>query len=201
MKNSENIDIKRIAKALHLSRHPLILPPTLSVHGFDSLARFTNSALIHYSGNCVLLATCVYFNLLQGKKMVSVKNTPKPFLGLTSDVVEKMIFGQELDFLEKGMHSLLEVKERILQEYQLTGRLYYLISTSGYRIPITGGSGHDFNAAVINDGTEVLYIDAWKTSQHVTTTDMLTHRFNKSAFFDIKVLPLEQIRLKGWTRQ
>ena len=172
----------------------------MSENDLQSLAKFTNGAyILHYSGNCVLLATCLYYNLLQGKKLISVKNISSPLIGLESIIVEEMIFGSSLDTLADRLSSIQMVTSKIQEEHAKTGRLYYNILAEGYMLPILGESGHAFNAAIVNDN-KVLYVDAWKTSNYITSSEMMYSRFSKGASFEIRIMSIAAIRDNRWTR-
>lgn len=182
-------DAMRIKSAISLARAPKLFSNPLTVRYLESVARFTNAAVVHYSGNCVLLATCLYANLLQNKKLLSVKNISPPTEGIDSVIAEEIILGASMATLATG-NSLSKITAAILNEYRKTKTLFYKVSDSGYRVPFMGESGHEFNSVVImdNGGPRVVYVDAWKTSQHTATEEIMTKRFGAGAIFGLKIL-------------
>lgn len=191
-------DEERIKAALRIKESAKFLPARLKRADLESIARFTNGAFFHYSGNCTLLSTCLYFNLSIGRKILSVHNISSPLLGLDSTITEEIILGAKMIVLDKTPH-IANVTTSILREYASSGRLYFKVDVSGYHIPVLGESGHELNAVVINEGISptVVYVDAWKTSEHITNEKTLAKRYGAGAVYQIKILPYFSIHTHG----
>lgn len=65
-------------------------------------------------------------------------------------IAEEIILGASMTTLATE-NSLSKIAAAILNEYRKTKTLFYKVSASGYRVPFTGESGHEFNAVVIMD--------------------------------------------------
>ncbi len=148
------------------------------------MAAFVNNTRIHYSGNCAVLAAAFHYNAINRLNILSVENTSSPFVGFESQVVHEVVFGKRL----KGsccLHSLREVTEEILRRYEVDGEMFFIVAVEDYYVGFLE-VGHDFNAVVLLDDDAkpcVQFVDTWKTSDTMPSTDRLTDRFPANSHF------------------
>lgn len=186
----DRMEAERALITLNTVRYPVLFPP----QGPDKptlakLAAETNAAMLHCSGNCVLLSACLLHNLMEPQHRLAVGNSYPIYEGFDSRVVEPLIFGQELESVG-CCDSIDATRETILATYQETGQRFFVLSTTGYQLPLLGECGHALNAVVILDHQgepAVQFVDAWKTSNPTPSDEELAARY-RNAIFEIKCL-------------
>lgn len=183
-------DVKRIQQSLHQADSPLSLPQHLSEEDLRQIAEFANYTYVHYSANCILLSACVHFNIEKNANFLRCENISSPLVGLESDVVDLLVFGEVLS-TSLYFRSLEEVSEEVLRRYEVNGEKSCIVSAENYTLPLIGEGGHDFNAVVLLDSENkprVQYLDAWRTSQTIPSMEQLKSHFPESAFFTVRSL-------------
>lgn len=156
------------------------------------IASKTNSAGVHSSGNCALIANCVLKNLEEQKYVLAAKNISPFYQGLNADLTSELIFGRQLRSC--GVYNnLKEMEESILQQYNISGNRFFLIETSGYQVPFIGDCGHAANAVVLFDENSKPYVqivDGWKTwgDENVPSHDDFSKRYSSASSFEAKYL-------------
>ncbi|EDL3011589.1 SPI-2 type III secretion system effector cysteine hydrolase SpvD, partial [Salmonella enterica subsp. enterica serovar Enteritidis] len=101
-------------------------------------------------------------------------------MGLDSAIVDKIIFGHELN-QSYCLNSIDEVEKEILNRYDIKRESSFIISAENYIVPIIGECGHDFNAVVICEYDKkpyVQFIDSWKTSNILPSLQEIKKHFS-----------------------
>ncbi|AUT30163.1 T3SS effector cysteine hydrolase SpvD family protein [Escherichia marmotae] len=188
LKNRGSADIERAYKSLYISDVcKFFNNKEINLSGLRRLARFTNSAQFHYSGNCVLLAACFHYNIKNGGYFLSAKNISNPFSGLDSICVDTLIFGKSLNE-SYSLGSFYELKNYIVNCYLNTGNISFIIHAEG---TILGGrmdTAHDFNAVIVNtDGNiRVVFVDSWKTVHKVKSETQMENSIHRNTYFYVR---------------
>jgi plasmid virulence protein D len=184
-------ECSRVENAIIVNESPEKIPNKLTKQVLADLAYKTNNTYIHYSGNCVLLATCIFYNLTERKIELTVQNTGKPWTGFNSEIVEPMLLGKRLGETLGPFKTLDEVEVAILKEYKISGKYVFVLDTSEYILPIMGrlplglSLEHALNVLVIldqNNEPMVQFLDAWKTSDTLPTKESLASRYTGGNF-------------------
>ncbi len=187
--NGDSKEVKRIKDALCIeSKERILYPENLSREDLKQMARYVNNTYIHYSGNCTILAACLHYNIHHRQDILSSKNTASPTVGIDSEIVDEVIFGQELN-QSQCFNSIDELKMEILNRYDINKEDSFIVSAENYIVPIIGECGHDFNAVVLceyDNKPYVQFIDAWKTSNVLPGLEQLKRHFPSSANFYIR---------------
>ncbi len=147
------------------------------------LAYYTNSSVVHCSGNCVLLSTCLLFNLKNGRNILAAKNSYPLKMGLSNAAAIQIIFGRNLN-VSQQFYTIEALELEIIRIFKDEGERFFKIRSDGYAVPLMGESGHTLNAVVVGSGSfiEVVYVDAWKTSNYLFSAQQLQKRYQKGAF-------------------
>lgn len=185
---NETKDYKRVKGSLRIDPNPIQLPKDLKNDDLKKMAGFVNHAVVHYSGNCVLLAACVHYNIEKNAKILCAGNISSPRVGLEPEVVDKVIFGKELN-RSSFLNTLDEVSKEVLRRYEVYGDRSCIVSAESYSVPLFGETWHDFNAVVLLDSSNkpfVQYLDAWKTSSTLPEKEALQAHFPVSACFIVR---------------
>lgn len=185
---NETLDYQRVKDSLHIDSRPGPLPKELKMGDLKGIADFVNYTYVHYSGNCVLLAASVHFNIENNANILRAENTASPHVGLEAEVVDQVIFGKVLG-PSYSLGTLGEVSKEVLRRYEVNGDRSCIVSSEGYRVPLVGESGHDFNAVVLLDSSNkpfVQYLDAWKTSNTIPAMESFERYFSPSASFTVR---------------
>lgn len=186
--NSRNIhheDKQRILDALQYNENSFHFNEgDLTTDILKKIAHYTNSSFTHYSGNCALLSSCLLFNFKHGRNILAARNCSPFYEGLDGQTARKMIFGEEIIKKYQKFSNVAALESRILRVFENEGERYFIISSEGYSAPIVGEVSHSLNAVVISSGTsnEVVYVDAWKTSQHLYSSQDLQKRYPNGTF-------------------
>lgn len=161
--------------------------PGLTKDELSRLAKKVNSAGFHCSGNCVLLASCMLYNLKHGAPELAAKNVSPVYEGLNSDVVGVVLFGQQWEKCAQRA-TLKEAEADMLRVYEETGNRFFVLETSGYQVPFIGECGHCANAVILLDENQqphVQIVDAWKTwgDENVPTQEAFAKRYVSASEF------------------
>ncbi|ELI3448585.1 SPI-2 type III secretion system effector cysteine hydrolase SpvD [Salmonella enterica subsp. enterica serovar Dublin] len=187
--NKDSNEVKRIKDALCIeSKERILYPQNLSRDNLKQMARYVNNTYVHYSGNCVLLSACLHYNIHHRQDILSSKNTASPTVGLDSAIVDKIIFGHELN-QSYCLNSIDEVEKEILNRYDIKRESSFIISAENYIAPIIGECRHDFNAVVICEYDKkpyVQFIDSWKTSNILPSLQEIKKHFSSSGEFYVR---------------
>lgn len=148
------------------------------------LAYCTNSSFVHYSGNCALLSTCLLFNLKYGSNILAAKNSSPFNVGLDGSASAQIIFGQDLTKSQQTFSTIAALEAEIINIFQSEGERFFKIYSEGYTVPVMGECDHALNAVVLGSGTSinVIYVDAWKTSNYISSAQQLQKRYLNGAF-------------------
>lgn len=173
-------DAKRINNALLVeTEEQEYYPEKLTRQNLQQMAKYVNNTYIHYSGNCVLLAACLHYNLHYRKDILSAKNTASPTIGISGTIVDQLIFGKQLESSHR-FHCLADLEKELLMRYMINGERSFIIQAQGYTVPIIGQCGHDFNAVVLcgeDNKPYVQFVDSWKTFNVLPTITELNAHF------------------------
>jgi plasmid virulence protein D len=178
---------ERIIKALKSKKDPEeITYQSLTKEKLAQIANDVNGSYLHYTGNCVLLARTMLYNLTNETNILSANNTPPFYSPLSRISSEKILFGKELVSLS-GHFSTDELESAVLEVYKRYKQAFCVITSIGYRLPIVGKtSEHDFNAVVLFDKEAnkpyVQFVDAWKTSNYTPSKEELKQRYPNGRF-------------------
>ncbi|EHJ7499159.1 SPI-2 type III secretion system effector cysteine hydrolase SpvD, partial [Salmonella enterica] len=179
----------RIKDALCIeSKEGILYPQNLSRDNLKQMARYVNNTYVHYSGNCVLLSACLHYNIHHRQDILSSKNTASPTVGLDCAIVDKIIFGHELN-QSYCLNSIDEVEKEILNRYDIKRESSFIIRAENYIVPIIGECAHDFNAVVICEYDKkpyVQFIDSWKTSNILPSLQEIKKHFPSSGKFYVR---------------
>lgn len=186
--------IDRIKEAVYI--HPEIRPIDLETVGrseLEAIARRTNAATLHFSGNCSLLAHAVAYNIEWGREVFCIKNTSPFFIGFSETTVLTTLqkHGSHLVGSYKDSDvSFQEIEDAILQNYELTGKRIFIVNTIHKSLFGLTSNGHSLNAVILkeNGGSpKVVFLDAWYPSKPTLTSKELDEKYKlKSA--DIRSL-------------
>lgn len=187
--NLKNVYDRSEASRIEASLQTFKDPKRIDINKLDketlnSIAKDTNAAFVHFSGNCALLAHCFLYNYINQKQELAAINTYPVYEGVSSDIVEEALFGDTLIEICKS-ENLKDIEKEILNNYNQTGQSCFILNTSGYQVPLMGSSGHELNAVVLKDkfgNPKVQFVDCWKTSQCTPTHDQLAARYKNATF-------------------
>ncbi|BEH98604.1 T3SS effector cysteine hydrolase SpvD family protein [Edwardsiella ictaluri] len=189
IQDNESKDLERAKDAIRItSKEKALYPENLTKKDVKKMAKYVNNTHLHYSGNCVLLSSCLHYNIHHRQDILSAKNTASPTVGLDKEIVEQVVFGQELK-PSHYFHSIDDVENEILNRHHINGDNSFIIRADSYKVPIFGECEHDFNAVVICESDEaprVQIIDAWKTSNTLPTLDEMKKHFPPLTSFYIR---------------
>lgn len=186
-------DTERIINALVYNKdHFSFTIDTLNKNKLNKLADSINATFIHYSGNCALLAKCMLYNLKLGKNVLAVKNTYPFYQGIGENLIDLILFGQLIsrypinkfsiqasDFLS----SIDEVQKMLINIFEGNGERCFIIGILPNNIKTSFiNPGHFLNAVIIGDKPEIVFVDAWKTSDYLPSVEQLIQRYPKSVF-------------------
>jgi len=194
LSNTEVNEERRVINALKKRKNLTpVVKSELTKDTLHRLAYDVNGALFHYSGNCVLLARAILYNLREGANILSVANTHPFFQGIKPKQSDKILFGKDLAIVKSNIQGITALESEILQHHVRTGEIYYIVQSKGF--PINLGFyeltvGHHFNAVVlkVNHAPQVQFVDAWKTSNPTPSKQELDKKFRGSGAFCIAVL-------------
>ena len=182
----------KILNALKVNKYPTIIDlnnKNISNKALKTFVADSNGALMHYSGNCVLLATLIMRNFLANDRVsLAAKNTYSIFEGIDINESTNLLLGQHLIY-SRPFNSIEELESHIIRNFNTNGERVFIILSEGYKVPIVGESGHAFNAVVLTDLNNkpyVQFIDAWKTSNYLPSIKELQQKyFGSSASFTV----------------
>ncbi len=183
--NCTHVDKQRIMDALEYNKRNFQFTLNeLNQDMLKKLAYYTNSSFIHYSGNCTLLSTCLLFNLKYGRNILSAKNSSPFNVALSGSTSAQIVFGQKLTKSNQSFSTVSALEAEIINVFQNEGERFFKISSTGYTVPIMGECGHCLNAVVLGSGTSinVIYVDAWKTSNYLSSSQELQKRYPNGTF-------------------
>lgn len=160
-------DDQRIMAALKWEEKPFRINP-LTLETLQVVANTTSNVRLHYSGNCVVLANTVLYNLKRGQVELSVGNTASPFKGVNEIATNKAIFQGVLDPMSRKKDSnAATLSQDILNSFKTRNERFFYIGLD-YESPYLIGrmlnmGGHSLNAVVLGDGdaAQVVFLDAW----------------------------------------
>lgn len=189
LKNRGARDIERAYKSLNISDNcHLFNNCEMNLAELKLLAKFTSSAQFNYSGNCVLLAACLHYNIKNGGYFLSAENISLPFTGLDSVCVDRLLFGNVLDE-SYSIASFHQLKDYIVNCYLNTGNISFIIHAES---AILGGvldTAHDFNAVVFNsDGViTIKFVDSWRIMHKVKSEKQMERSISHNTYFYVRV--------------
>ncbi len=186
-----NGDEQRILNAFEWNKKPLeFTDEKLDKATLKKIAAATNSAIIHYSGNCTALAYALLYNLKMQKAETAIANTFPLHTGLDPLCSANIFFGQALAFIPVPKNSKHELTTTILETFQSQGERHFVININ-YQKPKTFSRGHVLNAVVIGNknNPQVIYVDAWKSSTYVYTPDELLKEYSMAMTVGLQYHP------------
>lgn len=196
--DAETDEVKRVELAINTLKNPSKIDHSiLDKNQLNKLAAEVNAAIVHYSGNCTLLSHCLLYNLVHGEQKLAAINSYPVTNGLDTEVVEKMLFGKNLEVLP-STNSIEGLKTQLIDQYHKTGTRYFVLDTEGYSVPLIGESGHSLNAVILLNKQQkpfVQFVDAWKTSEHTPSEQQLSSRY-KDATFTARYVSGDDIEIK-----
>jgi hypothetical protein len=174
------VDIHKINNAIHMVKDPYEFKLVkLDRQSLCKIARITNSAALHYSGNCSLLARVLLYNLKNEKTILSANNTHPFYRGMNSTEIEKRLFCREFQYHigSNNPNSFDTLPNIILERYRETGERAYVIDIAYEKLEFE--LGHSFNAVITGepDKLKIYFVDAWKSFKHTYTLEQLKRRY------------------------
>ena len=156
--NEVGEDGKRFLKALKWNEKPFSFSlEDLDEKKLTQLAKITNSATVHCSGNCVALAMALFYNLKIGSMEISVGNTAPFYRGLSPKSCSDILFNQPTTSV--GHCTAFALKQKLLDNSNQTGERVFMILAAARH----SGWGHSFNAVILgeNDNQRIIFTDSW----------------------------------------
>lgn len=177
---------KRILSAIRwIKDHPCQFKlEELNEKKLEEIAKATNGANIHVSGNCLLLSAMFLYNLKIGKAELAGLNTYPIYIGVHPMLTGQIILGQWLTTIT-ALTKITKVEAEILSNFKLTGERAFIV---GIKYTILGKHlGHSLNAVVLGEkeNARVIFVDVWKSSKHIYTLQELEKRYKKSISIQI----------------
>ena len=171
--------VARALSALHCEKNPRsINTEKLDRQVLIKIAKKINYCMLHMSGNCTLLSSVFLFNLKAEKLLLQVGNTYPLFQGLSPIAVTKLLFEKDSFQLVGTASEVKELEKNILNAYYKTQEKFYIIHNDS----------HQWNAVIlIENGLPVVqFVDVWKTSNPVPTSQQFAKSYSSSQIFYIK---------------
>lgn len=159
-------------------------PEKLDVITLERIAKYTNCATLHCSGNCCPLSMALLYNLKVGKTELKIKNTFPPFTGCDQFATQQIIFSKALS-VSGAMRNIDELSKNLLWHFGIVGEKYFIVAVS---FKVLGKVfGHGFNAVILDkeEKPEVIFVDAWKTSKYIYTTAEMGKRYKDAISFHL----------------
>lgn len=173
-----NSETKRVIKALEWVKKPFSFDVMhLDENTLEKIAKKTNSAAIHCSANCTLLAYTLLYNLKIGRTELSAKNAFPLYQPLFYSDVGQIILGDPYKLepaLLTAALSVAELKESILSATKNNGERVFFVGINNQPF------GHALNAVVLgqDENLRVVFVDAWKTRKSIYTVAELQKRYS-----------------------
>ena len=174
---------KRIKKAL--TPQKLVRPidvNSLTPDKLAAIAKRTNAARLHCSGNCTLLSRAVLYNLSTQEERIAAKNSYPPHKALSEYELDKLVPTKPSSI---SLSSVAHLEENIINNYQNKGERFFIVNVRYKSKALRSYMGHSFNGVVLfgkNDKPYVQFVDAWKTSKRTYTAHQLAKRYPSASF-------------------
>lgn len=159
----------------------------LNEYELEKIARSTNCATIHVSGNCIGIACALLYNLLRGRAEMSVGNTFPVYKGLSISTTSILIFGRRLETLftsdpkvSDPKEMFAKLRERVLTQFNTTGQRSFVITAEYSRWHPSGG--HCLNIVVLGKKNEgrLVFVDAWRTKHCIFSNEQFENEYKNS---------------------
>ncbi len=178
---------KRIVSALKWVKKPFHFKlEELNEKSLAKIARKTNGATIHFSGNCTVLAFSLLYNLLTNKTELKGTNTYPIYRPVNSEQAEQIILGKKATPIKWGISEIEKFAPEILSRFKSSGERFFLVAMNYLIFGKPGG--HIFNAVVVGEKehARVIFVDAWNTlTSPIDSPESLVKKYRKKKFLAI----------------
>lgn len=183
---STDKNTKRILSAIKWKKKPFeFKEDKLDVTKLKNIAKKTNGATFHCSGNCTLLSMALLYNLKIGKTELKIKNTFPLHIGIDPELSKKILFSNSYTRVATFITNIDDLSSNILNLFNSTNERYsvILVHFKIARIDF----GHELNAVVLGEkeNPDIAFVDAWKTSKYIYTLSEIAERYKKALSFQL----------------